>query len=214
MYTETLFSGMEQAVGLLQEQEPALLRAAAVLSEAADAGRLVHVFGTDARAADITGELFFRAGGLACIDPIYDPALANSHGAYRSELCRAMDGLAPCILDYYEFIEPGDPMLLVGFDPDGPAFSQAARWARDKGLFLIMATPQPPADTDTAALAQIMLLAGGQYATVCMTALLHALGDAAARHVRADLLWPGTFFPDTIGAKQIIDAYLWRVRHL
>ena len=77
-------------------------------------------------AADIEGEIFFRPGCFANVNPIYDPAFANSHGAYRSELCRPLDGLAVRILEYYEYVEPGDPLLLLTFDADSTALRQAA----------------------------------------------------------------------------------------
>lgn len=210
------FGHLASAVKALEKQAEAIEKASDILAEAAERNSLIHIFGVDARAADIEGELFFRAGGLANIDPIYDPAFSNSHGAYRSELCRPLDGLTPCIMEYYEHIEAGDPILLLAFEPDSTSFAQAARWAREHGLSVLAVLPGLPKDAKTAELLEVSVCFGGAAGseTVCMTAVLDAIMTRAVSKAADAPVWQGSFFPDINTGRDMIEDYLWRVRHL
>ncbi len=210
------FGRLASAVKALENQAEAIEKASDILAKAAERDSLIHIFGLDARAADIEGELFFRAGSFACIDPIYDPAFSNSHGAYRSELCRSLDGLAPCILEYYEHIEAGDPLLLLTFDPDSDAFAQAAQWAKERGLLVLAVIPDLPKSADTAGALDVSVCFGSSEGaeSVCMTAALDAIMARAVNKAADAPVWQGSFFPDLDTSRNMIDDYLWRVRHL
>lgn len=205
---------MAQALSGLDKQNEAINEAARILAQAARRGALIHVFGVDARAADIEGEIFFRPGCFACVNPIYDPAFANSHGAYRSELCRPLDGLTPRILDYYEYVEPNEPLLLLAFDPESTALRQAAEWGRARNLRVIGFVPEQPGREKTAALFDTTICLGSSYGTLLMTAALgETMARAAALAPEADV-WKGTVFPDLEANAPAIEKYIWRIRHL
>lgn len=208
------FGRMADALKTLEGQNEALAASAQILAEAAKRGALIHVFGVDARAADIEGELFFRPGCFAAVNPVYDPAFANSHGAYRSELCRPLDGLTARILEYYEYVEPGEPLLLLTFDADSTALRQAAEWANAHGLRVIAVLPDKPKREKTAALFEEAIYFGASFGTLLMTAALDELmARAAALAPEADT-WTGTIFPDLEACAPMLERYLWRVRHL
>ncbi len=204
------------AVAGLEKEKAGITAAAKMMADAALEGRLVHIFGVDSRAADIEGEIFFRAGGLACIDPLYDPAFANSHGAYRSELCRPLDGLTPRILDYYERIEQGDPMLLLAFDQNSLALAQAAKWCGEHGLRTVAIVPEPPADGRVTECIDTVISFGRdtENERLCMTAALDAISAEAVELAPGAEVWKGDFFPDLEANRETVDSYLWRVRHL
>ncbi|MEN6417306.1 MAG: SIS domain-containing protein [Clostridiaceae bacterium] len=213
-HRENRFSEMTLAFSGLEKQNEAIDKAAHVLAEAAQRGALIHVFGVDARAADIEGELFFRPGCFACVNPVYDPAFANSHGAYRSELCRPLDGLTARILEYYEYMEPGEPLLLLAFDADSIALRQAAEWAKSHGLAVITILPGKPSREKTRSLFDTAIYLGPSYSTLLMTAALDELmARAVALAPEADI-WKGKDFPDLEINAAVIERYLWRVRHL
>ena len=210
------FKRAADAVAALESCSGDVETAAAAIAKAAEGGRLVHVFGLDACSADIEGEIFFRAGGLACVDPLYDPAFSNSHGGYRSELCRVLDGLAPRVLDYYERIEPGDPLLLLALDENSLAFAQAAGWSREHGLTTIAVIPERPLDGATNGNIDLAVCfgRGGGLESVRMTAVLGAVAERAVRLAPKADVWTGDIFPDPEKDRETIDKYLWRVRHL
>lgn len=208
------FKRMAVALEALERESENVEAAAEILAEAARRDTLIHVFGVDARAADIQGELFFRPGGLACVNPLYDPAFSNAHGAYRSELCRPLNGLTPKILEYYEYIDSGDPLVLLAFDADSIAFSQAAAWAKEHGLGLVGIIPELPRDKATADLLDAAICFGREHGTLLMTAALDALMARAVELVPGAAAWKGDFFPDMKDCRAVVDKYLWRVRHL
>ncbi len=213
-HKENRFSEMALAFSGLEKQNEAINKAAHVLAEAARRGALIHVFGVDARAADIEGEIFFRPGCFACVNPVYDPAFANSHGAYRSELCRPLDGLSARILEYYEYKEPGEPLLLLAFDADSIALRQAAEWAKSHGLAVITILPGKPSREKTRSLFDTAIYLGASYSTLLMTAVLgEVMVRAVALAPEADI-WKGKDFPDLEINAAVIERYLWRVRHL
>jgi len=208
------FYEMSAALSALTGIDEEIGAAATCLAQAAEQGKMIHVFGVDARAADLEGELFYRAGGLACIDPIYDPAFSNSHGAYRSELCRPLDGLAPKILEYYELIETGDPLILLAFDAASKAFEQAAEWAKAKGLALIAVVPEKPVDRSIVSLIDVMICFGQPYKTICMAAVLNEVMARTLGETPDAEVWQGDFFPDTQKNRALLERWRWRVRHL
>jgi len=208
------FYEMSDALSALTEKSGEIGAAAACLAQAAKQGRMIHVFGVDARAADIEGELFYRAGGLACVDPIYDPAFSNSHGAYRSELCRPLDGLTPKILEYYELIDPGDPLILLAFDAESTALAQAVEWAKEKRLALIVIVPEKPVDARIVSLADVMVCFGQLHKTICMTAVLNEIAARTLEEYPEAEVWQGDFFPDTEKNRALLERWRWRVRHL
>lgn len=208
------FKLMADALSELGKESASLDAAACLMAKAARRDALVHVFGIDAKAADIQGELFYRAGGLACINPLYDPAFSNSHGAYRSELCRPLDGLTPRILEYYEYIDPGDPLVLLAFDADSVAFAQTAAWAKAHDLSLIAVVPEPPKNAQTVSLPDVTVCFGYEYGTLLMTAVLNELMTRAVELAPDAAVWRGNFFPDSRISQDIVDKYLWRIRHL
>lgn len=213
-YDKNRLNNMSASIAALTGETAAIDMAAALLAEAARHEKMIHVFGVDVRAADIEGELFFRAGGLACIDPIYDPAFANSHGAYRSELCRPLDGLTPKILEYYEYVESRDPLVLLTFDPDSTAYAQAVAWAKEKCLTLITVIPQSPKSQEIAALPDVTIPFGLSYQTLCMTAVLDEMMARTIERCPGAEVWQGDFFPDGEKNREAMEHWRWRIRHL
>ena len=213
-HTTNRFADMALALSDLDKQSETIDAAARILAEAARRGTLIHVFGVDARAADIEGEIFFRPGCFANVNPIYDPAFANSHGAYRSELCRPLDGLAVRILEYYEYVEPGDPLLLLSLDADSTALRQAAEWAKEHELRVVAILPDKPVRERTAALFDKAIYCGDSFGTLLMTAALDDLMARAVALVPEVDVWTGNIFPSMETCAPMIERYLWRVRHL
>lgn len=223
--TQTYLSALSESIQQLAHQQQALEQAAQILAKAQKEDQLIHVFGVEPAAAALTSEVFFRAGALTNINPIFDPALDPAHGAYRSAMCQQLDGLAPCILDYYEYVQAGEPILLLGSDPEAIMFRQALDWARAKGLVTIALVCR-----DTDCTADVVLRhgsmadalteagsvpAGGDQAAV-LSALLHALVIETLEQLpdAPSHVWKGRHLVEVEANQQAIDRLLFRIRHL
>jgi uncharacterized phosphosugar-binding protein len=62
--------------------------------------RLIYTTGTGHSLA-VALETFYRAGGLACIQPVYHPSLLPLHGALESTLCEKATGLADLLVNHF-----------------------------------------------------------------------------------------------------------------
>ena len=117
-----------------------IIRAADLMAETIRNGGLVHVFGTDAHAAMVGEEMFFRNGGLIQVNPIFDPGISLYHGAYRSSILEKLEGLARPILQYYENIRKDDVMIIINPYGINAVSIDAAIESRRMGLKVIAIT--------------------------------------------------------------------------
>lgn len=80
--------------------EAALDRTARLMLDVIRNDGLIYVGGTGHSIA-LMLESFFRAGGLACVQPIYHPALLPLHGGEDSSLAEKTSGVARILVDRY-----------------------------------------------------------------------------------------------------------------
>ena len=64
-------------------QEPNIDAAASLMADAIADDRLIHIYGGGGHTTLPVGEMFFRAGGLANIDPVMEPALSVFNQALK-----------------------------------------------------------------------------------------------------------------------------------
>jgi uncharacterized phosphosugar-binding protein len=91
------------------EEREAMGRAADLIAGRLRQGELVHVFGTGGHSIMGAMELFWRAGGLAALNPLFPPGIANIEGHPNTE---RLVGFASSILDYYR-VKAGDLLILI-----------------------------------------------------------------------------------------------------
>jgi uncharacterized phosphosugar-binding protein len=72
---------------------------------------LIYVAGTGHSIGSVL-ETFYRAGGLACVHPLYHPSLLPLHGGQESTLCEHMPGLARLMVGHCR-PGPGDLGFVV-----------------------------------------------------------------------------------------------------
>lgn len=138
--TEKYIKLLSMYLDELRKEESNLNEAAKLMADAVRNDRLIHIFGTDPRSASIGDELLCKGGGLVNINPLYDPAFSFAHGGYRCSLCQSLYGLAPIIMEYYENIREGDPIIIIGSRPDNLVLTQAVEKAIDMKLRVIVVT--------------------------------------------------------------------------
>lgn len=74
------FGYLDKTIELMRkiecEQQENIERAAARMADAIEQDRLIHVYGGGGHTTLVMGEMFFRAGGLANINPIMETGLS------------------------------------------------------------------------------------------------------------------------------------------
>jgi len=119
-----------------ETQSENIKKAAALMADAIENDRLINVYGGGGHTTLCMGEMFFRAGGLSCINPIMETGLSVFNQALKYlELERTVN-YGSAIMKYYELKE--DDLLIV-FHNIGinPATIDAVMEAKKNGVKII-----------------------------------------------------------------------------
>ncbi len=117
-------------------QEQNIDAAASLMADAIADDRLIHIYGGGGHTTLPVGEMFFRAGGLANIDPVMEPALSVFNQALKYlELERTVN-FGASIVKYYQ-LKPGDVMIIFHNIGINPATIDAADEAKKAGAKII-----------------------------------------------------------------------------
>jgi uncharacterized phosphosugar-binding protein len=101
-------------------------------------GGVLHAFGT-AHSAHHVADTFYRAGGLACVNAILEPALSVHAGAFVSTWTERQAGLARLVLDRYD-LRAGEPMLIFSVSGVNGVPVEVAAESRARGLWVVAIT--------------------------------------------------------------------------
>jgi len=131
---------LEATIALMRkieaEQQPNIVRAAELMAGAIQRDRLIHVYGGGGHTTLVMGEMFFRAGGLANINPLMETGLSVFNQALKYlELERCVN-YGRSIVKYYR-LEPDDVLIIFHNIGINPATIDAALEARDRGAQII-----------------------------------------------------------------------------
>lgn len=128
--------------GLLEriksEQADAIEAAGKLVAEALVAGGVIHTFGTG-HSHLIADEAFFRAGGIAAINPILDERLVFLKGALESTRVERVSGLARALIEQ-EQVGPGDVAIVISNSGRNNAPVEMALEMRLRGVRVIAIT--------------------------------------------------------------------------
>ena len=94
-YAEILVSAVEN---IKASQKGKILEAAKIVKETIKKDGLIYVFGCG-HSHILAEETFYRAGGLACVAPVFCEPLMLHEGAAESSRLEKMDGLAKKVFD-------------------------------------------------------------------------------------------------------------------
>ncbi len=119
-----------------EEQADAIRQAAAIMADAISEDRLIHVYGGGGHTTLAMGEMFFRAGGLANIDPVMETGLSVFNQALKYLELERTENYGRAIVRYYE-IEPGDPFIIFHNIGINAATIDAATEAQKQGARII-----------------------------------------------------------------------------
>jgi len=131
---------LDQVIQLLKriesEQSENIDKAAELMAEAIAKDELIHVYGGGGHTTLVMGELFFRAGGLANINPIMETGLSVFNQALKYlELERTVN-YGRSIVKYYR-IQKGEVFIIFHNIGINAATIDAALEAKERGAKII-----------------------------------------------------------------------------
>lgn len=133
------YSFLPKLCNLLQQVEKnendAIEKAAQAAYRSMQSGGLLHVFASG-HSHMIAEELFFRAGGLAPVNPILVPCLLIQEGAIQSIQNERQPGLAEKILERVP-LKSGDTILISSNSGINSVPIEAAAYAKGRGLTVV-----------------------------------------------------------------------------
>lgn len=119
-----------------KEEEDNLAKAAELIIESVERDKLIHVFGTGGHSVIAAMELFYRAGGLACINPIFPPGLSVMDSHPNTE---RLVGYARSVLDYYR-VKRDDVIIISNVNGINAITIDSALEAKKRGAKVITIT--------------------------------------------------------------------------
>jgi uncharacterized phosphosugar-binding protein len=114
-----------------------LEEAARLVTDSVAAGGVLHLFGAG-HSQLLTLDAYARAGGLACVNPILDPALSPASGLELAGVERT-EGRAAVILEG-EDLRPGEVVVIISNSGVNAVPVEVALGCRERGLRVVALT--------------------------------------------------------------------------
>ncbi len=118
-----------------QQESEKIETAGGMLANSLRAGGMLYVFGCG-HSHIIEEELFYRAGGLGAVCPIFETSSMLHEGAAKSSRIERMSGYAPLVMERYP-MGPEDCFLAVSSSGINPFIIEMAQLARERGTRVI-----------------------------------------------------------------------------
>ena len=132
-YYKAIIENLEKVNATQSEN---IRKAAELMADAIANDRLINVYGGGGHTTLPVGEMFFRAGGLSCINPIMETGLSVFNQALKYlELERTVN-YGSAIMKYYD-LQPGDVLIIFHNIGINPATIDAAMEAKKAGAKII-----------------------------------------------------------------------------
>ncbi|MEI8309183.1 MAG: SIS domain-containing protein [Verrucomicrobiota bacterium] len=142
----TFFSAVHQLIDQLHADEGANISlAAGILKSQIAQGRLIHVFGVSGHSVIGCEEFFWRAGGLACISPIFDLSLNLSGGGLKSTALERVPGVGDKAVKVLN-LDDEDVLIITSIYGMNAATIDAALEAKSRGVKIIAITSKRHAE--------------------------------------------------------------------
>lgn len=133
-------SYLKLTIDLLEKIEkyqlPQIKKAGALMADAIADDNLINVFGGGGHTTLVMGEMFFRAGGLANINPIMETGLSVFNQAIKYLNLERCVNYGRSILKYYN-LQKGDLLIIFHNIGINAATIDAALEAKERGVIII-----------------------------------------------------------------------------
>lgn len=141
MFAEEYYKNVHESLKNIKEQEmDKIITAGEKMASTIKNNGLLHVFGCG-HSHMVSEELFYRAGGLAPINPIFDTSTMLHEGARRSSEIERMSGHAKLTIDNYK-INPDDIFLIISNSGINSYPIEMAQEAKNRGAYVIGITSE------------------------------------------------------------------------
>lgn len=130
-------SSVQQLLPKIEREQ--IEKAAGLLVESIKSDKLIYVVGTGGHSYMAAEDMFWRAGGLVPIHPIFPSGFALSHGGVRSSLIERTQNYIGAVLDY-EAPGPGDTLIIVNAYGINASTIEAALKGKELGAKIIAVT--------------------------------------------------------------------------
>lgn len=118
------------------EQYDNLRSAAGLMTDAIENDRLIHVYGGGGHTTLPVGEMFFRAGGLCCINPCMETGLSVFNQAQKYLALERCVNYGRSIMEYYD-LQKDDLLIIFHNIGTNAATIDAAIQAKEAGAKII-----------------------------------------------------------------------------
>jgi uncharacterized phosphosugar-binding protein len=130
-YLDQIHTLLDEMIATNADSLPA---AARTIAASIPGGGIVHVFGSG-HSSMLAQEIFYRAGGLACVNAMLDVNL-TIFGTSRPTWVERQEGYAASIFASYDVL-PGEVMLIISTSGINAVPIEMALGARERGLITI-----------------------------------------------------------------------------
>ena len=131
---------LDKAINILKEvrekQGENISKATDLMAGSIERDELIHVYGGGGHTTLVMGEMFFRAGGLANINPIMETGLSVFNQALKYLELERTENYGSSIVKYYK-VKPGEVFIIFHNIGINPATIDAAIEARKAGARII-----------------------------------------------------------------------------
>ncbi len=142
-YKETImgiFNKIEEEIANIQ-------KAAELMADAIERDEVIHVIGTGGHSCMAVEEMFFRAGGLAPINPVLDAGVNIIHGAKRSMNIERCEGYGLTVFESFGLgKKPGEVLIITNAYGINPMTIDVALEAKRRQMKVIAVTSKSFAD--------------------------------------------------------------------
>ncbi|MET8849847.1 sugar isomerase domain-containing protein [Amycolatopsis sp. NPDC004625] len=141
-FTTDFGAAVREHLRLIEDRNTATLDAvAARLLDTVRAGQLVHTAAAGHSLAAVL-ETFYRAGGLACVRPLFHPGLLPLHGAQASTQLERVPGLAATLVAQAG-VRPGDVGIVFSNSGVNAFPVELAGELRKQGAYVVAFSSRP-----------------------------------------------------------------------
>ncbi|MCR5166652.1 MAG: sugar isomerase domain-containing protein [Oscillospiraceae bacterium] len=134
------FGYLDTVVNMLRQVEETqsenIRAAAALMADAIAKDKLIHVYAGGGHTTLCMGEMFFRAGGLACINPMMETGLSVFNQALKYLEFERTVNYGAAIVRYFK-LQEGDVLIIFHNIGINPATIDAAMQAKEDGAKII-----------------------------------------------------------------------------
>src|SRR5262245_30542396 len=117
---ESYLHNVQSKLDAIEKSQSAnFARAGAMIADAYEQDRLIHVYGGGGHTVMMVCEMFFRAGGLANVNPVYGHDISPLCQATKYIQIERQQGYGACLIRYYD-VKKDDLLIVfhnIGYNP-------------------------------------------------------------------------------------------------